>query len=125
MVSRCGIAIRMESLTYGIYCHYDGTPDLVGETLRSFYQGRNKALRLVSLGDLTELKKDLGACVLREADFLGPRIFSDLAKFGDTMRGMGADFLYVMDSTGKWWFKDIRDNKYTDLAEFLEADEDA
>ena len=39
----------------GIYCHFDGYPQGVGEILRTYYNDEEKIKRLLELGDLSSL----------------------------------------------------------------------
>jgi hypothetical protein len=43
-----------------IYCHYDGYPEGVGQTLANYYQTTDKVEALLNLGDLSVLRQELG-----------------------------------------------------------------
>lgn len=46
----------------GIYCHWDGYPEEpgVGWTLKNYYKSPQKVKRLIALGDLSSLQKNIG-----------------------------------------------------------------
>lgn len=54
MATRSRIAIENEdgSVT-SVYCHFDGYPSGVGQTLNDHYQDRTKVQSLIDLGDLS------------------------------------------------------------------------
>jgi hypothetical protein len=59
MSTRCNIAYldRFTGKVSSIYCHYDGYPDGVGETLNEFYSTDSAARALIALGDISSLRK--------------------------------------------------------------------
>ena len=56
MSTRCRIGIQNQdgSIT-SIYCHHDGYPDRVGDTLANYYTEENKIKKLMELGDMSSL----------------------------------------------------------------------
>ena len=44
----------------GIYCHFDGYPEGVGQTLKNSYTDQTKIDALLSLGDISSLGSELG-----------------------------------------------------------------
>ncbi|HJJ28180.1 MAG TPA: hypothetical protein O0X70_02165 [Methanocorpusculum sp.] len=63
MSTRCYIGVRNhdESATF-IYCHCDGYPQGVGQTLLNFYPDRAKVNQLIGLGDLFSLGTSIENC---------------------------------------------------------------
>lgn len=60
MSTRCIIAIKENDGTYrSIYCHHDGYPSGVGDTLETYYTNRNKIEALMDLGDISSLGASL------------------------------------------------------------------
>ena len=61
MATRSFIGIQNDNGTVtGVYCHFDGYLDGVGATLREHYTDRGKVRRLVELGSLSSLGRDIG-----------------------------------------------------------------
>jgi hypothetical protein len=56
MATRSRIGIENENGTISsIYCHHDGYPDGVGETLKEHYSNSQKLRMLINLGDISSL----------------------------------------------------------------------
>ena len=60
MATRSRIAIKLEDKILSIYCHYDGYPTGVGETLKKHYLDPAKIQSLMELGDLSVLRPEIG-----------------------------------------------------------------
>jgi hypothetical protein len=60
MATRSRIAIKLEDKILSIYCHYDGYPDGVGETLKKHYLDPAKIQSLMDLGNLSILRPEIG-----------------------------------------------------------------
>ena len=61
MSTRSHIGIRNTDGTVDyIYCHYDGYPSGVGETLTKHYTTYDKVKALIALGDLSALGAEIG-----------------------------------------------------------------
>lgn len=57
--SRIGIKNADETIT-SIYCHWDGYPDHNGQILMEHYTNEGKIQKLMALGDLSTLGKEIG-----------------------------------------------------------------
>ena len=57
--SRIGVVNKNGTIT-SIYCHWDGYPEGVGATLKEHYTDIEKINKLLELGDISSLKKDIG-----------------------------------------------------------------
>jgi len=56
MSTRCRIGIKNKDNTItSIYCHHDGYPDCVGDTLVNHYTNEDKIRKLMELGDMSSL----------------------------------------------------------------------
>lgn len=55
MSTRSAIICETENGFLGIYCHSDGYPSGVGNTLNEHYKDLNKVLKLIDLGDISSL----------------------------------------------------------------------
>jgi hypothetical protein len=61
MCTRSYIGIQNDDRTISvIYCHFDGYPSGVGQTLLNFYSEKNKIRELLKLGDISSLGKEIG-----------------------------------------------------------------
>ena len=60
MSTRSRIAIKIEDKILSIYCHYDGYPEGVGNTLKQHYQDPAKIQSLMDLGNLSILRPEIG-----------------------------------------------------------------
>jgi hypothetical protein len=60
MATRSYIAKKMQSGYKAIYCHWDGYPSGVGATLRKYYKLPAKINRLLNLGSISVLRKNIG-----------------------------------------------------------------
>mgnify|MGYP003340256502 CR=1 FL=1 len=61
MATRSYIGLRNTDGTVDyIYCHYDGYPRGVGETLTKHYTTYDKVKALIALGDLSALGNEIG-----------------------------------------------------------------
>lgn len=61
MATRSTIALKQKnhgSILY-IYCHFDGYPEGVGQTLLDHYKDYDKVLELVKLGGLSSLRQNI------------------------------------------------------------------
>jgi len=60
MSTRSRIAIKTEGKILSVYCHHDGYPEGVGNTLKEHYQDPAKILSLMDLGNLSSLGPQIG-----------------------------------------------------------------
>lgn len=58
--SRIGIEDGETGKVRSIYCHWDGYPDGVGQTLLDHYKDRGKVEELIALGDISVLGEEIG-----------------------------------------------------------------
>ena len=59
MATRSMIGIQTEDGVRAVYCHFDGYPDGVGETLKQFYDTPQRVEDLLSFGHLSSLGPQL------------------------------------------------------------------
>jgi len=114
MSTRSRIAIKTRSGYKSIYCHFDGYPSGVGRTLRDHYTNRGKVNRLIALGNISILGKEIG----KKQDFDNPTEgwtvayhrdrgeskFSNAPKLSRSMQQLsalcdssGVDYLYIFE----------------------------
>jgi hypothetical protein len=61
MGTRSRIAVRNPDNTYAsIYCHWDGYPTGVGQTLKDHYTTPEKVAQLIALGNISSLGEEIG-----------------------------------------------------------------
>jgi len=122
MATRSIIAKRIKyrgKLAYkAIYCHFDGYPRGVGAKLRKYYNNPSKIDKLLALGDISVLGKEIGrkhdfdkghpGWTLaysrdRGEDWYGrkPKILGTMEELKSYAKSVGVDYLYVYEN-GKW-----------------------
>lgn len=57
MSTRSNIAVEKDGKIHVIYCHFDGYPEGVGQTLIDHYKTFDRAMEIIALGDLSTLDK--------------------------------------------------------------------
>lgn len=113
-----------------IYCHWDGYLKGVGQILKDHYSDHSKVESLIALGNISELKSEIG----KEHDFrcpftYGPKEYSEWkSKYGNmcvaygrdrgdenqqakefdsfldfTINGMKGEFNYILRADGQWY----------------------
>ena len=110
MATRSRIAIENENGTVtSIYCHYDGYPSGVGETLQQHYTDHEKVKKLISLGSLSSLYENVDIPEGVKHDFNRPADGITVAYHRD--RGDNLD--YASHSSVDYFFKsDIQEYGY-------------
>jgi hypothetical protein len=58
MATRSMIGMEKDGKIFAAYCHYDGYLEGVGNTLYRHYQNPEKILKLISLGDMSQLDEE-------------------------------------------------------------------
>lgn len=109
-----------------IYCHWDGYPTGVGKMLLEHYQDADKVNRLIALGNISYLEKEVET--EKEHSFDCPAKGVTVAYHRDrgeefsTGEGWSGDFAYHFED-GVWYILDSDKNRF-DLKEVLEDYED-
>ncbi len=113
----------------GIYCHWDGYPTHVGSILKEHYSNEDKLKKLIDLGDISSLGKEIG----EKHDWNNPhpdwtvayaRDREDPITIGESYGSLslannrlaigGYDYMYIF-SGDKWIFGSIHVDKWIDL----------
>ena len=107
-----------------IYCHFDGYPSGVGETLKNFYNSETKVKELIALGDISSLgpklyptgehsfeKPEHGVTVAYGRDRgekdTNPTIYPSAKEFWHKIpEDFGAEYGYLFIA-GQWYFADM------------------
>lgn len=142
MSTRSMIGKKMaDGMIKAIYCHWDGYPEGVGDTLLQAYQEPEKIDALMALGDLSVLGTEIGeaqdfdqpargTCVAygrdRGENRVGARICADEIAFGQRAQNSGAEYAYLFD--GAWKVADVpyvevAVLQFQDLAQLLKEEE--
>ena len=116
-----GILNSDDSVT-GVYCHWDGYPDGVGQVLAEHYTDRPRVIELIELGNLSTLGPRITPEPGVDHSFNNPapgvtvaygrdrgeknteahtyRSISDLQR--NVRNDFGAEYTYVMNHNGDW-----------------------
>lgn len=97
--------IGPDSVISGVYCHYDGYPEGVGQTLTDNYKTTESVNTLLALGDLSSLGTSLEECEAYHRDrgdeMSEPIVFTDHNDMmNNVWKELGAEYAYVWDGTG-------------------------
>lgn len=119
MSTNCRIALKIAEDKYkSIYCHWDGYPDGVGATLLTHYKELKKVEELISLGDISYLREEIGHKQEWDNPIEGwslafhrdrmepwedvePMIHNDFGSLLIHTNGSSASYLYVYED-GNW-----------------------
>lgn len=109
--------LQSDGSVIGIYCHWDGGPDHNGKLLDEHYLDLEKVDRLLMLGDISFLDKEIGEphsfdnptkgwtvayCRDRGDEFEPNRLFRNVDDLlGNASDLMGAEYAYIFD--GEVW----------------------
>ena len=124
MATRSRIGIEREGgRVESIYCHYDGYPAGVGETLLNHYQNPEKVEKLIALGAISSLGEEVepsgphsfnapqdGVTVAYHRDRGEKRDANKMAQsvaayFKDN--GGWEDYIYLYTAEGQWLFCEV------------------
>lgn len=111
MSTRCYIGIEMPSgsiLT--IYCHHDGYPEGVGDTLLWNYKDRDKVEELLKLGDISSLRSTLESTEAYHRDRGEPVHPARIRSEEDLIASWG-EYLYKFNLRGNWEVKSLTSSK--------------
>ena len=91
----------------GIYCHFDGYPDGVGERLNEYYKNPLIVDQLLELGDISDLHENVTLTVAyhrdRGEDLQPNRVYpSIIDAVCDAHNDLGAEYMYVYSRKRGW-----------------------
>lgn len=134
MGTRSNIALKNDngSVTV-IYCHWDGNPSHVGDILQTHYNTETQLLALLAIGDLSELRAEVGSqqsfdapwCVAYGRDRGESNVSATTYHSVDTWISEGGEEYNYLMINGVWYVNDHgqRDSDgfavFTDLATVL------
>lgn len=109
MATRSLIAVKNNDNTYqAVYCHWDGYPSGVGNTLLNHYTDAQKVQMLIANGDMSELKSAVEDCAfytkrgekLRVSHYV---CSTDLLKAAEKC---SAEYVYIFENN-TWSHKEV------------------
>ena len=138
MATRCRIGLMLEDGTVKhSYCHYDGYPEGVGETLVQHYNTEDKVKELVSFGDMSYLasvvhpegehnfeKPEQGVTVFYNRDRGETDVDSVVTTMDEYLSVQYSsciDYLYVFIGSNWWVYNNFKKNKWKLVKTFLPA----
>ena len=138
MATRCRIGLMLEDGTVKhSYCHYDGYPEGVGETLVQHYNTEDKVKELVSFGDMSYLafeihpegehnfdKPEQGVTVFYNRDRGETDVDSvttSMDEYLSVQYSSCIDYLYVFIGSNWWVYNNLKKNKWKLVKTFLPA----
>jgi hypothetical protein len=105
MATRSFILNKNSDSNYsGVYCHFDGYPEGVGATLKSYYNTPEKVANLIEHGSISYLKKTIKESRFYHSWRKDPLVIQrgiDLAKAKSIASHMGCEYMYVFED-GDW-----------------------
>ena len=113
MSTRCNICAYIDDRLYCIYCHHDGYPEGVGQTLLDYWYEPEEIKKLVTTnGEISSLANSFDKQEYYD-DSKPPKIFID--EFSMNIP-WDIEYVYVWRN-GKWKVKDLH---FKDLREVLD-----
>lgn len=106
-----------------IYCHFDGYPEGVGETLKTHYQDESKVDQLMALGNISSLAEEIGeahdfnTCPSGQCNAYGRDgkesgnesiVSHSMQGFMNLANGSCAEYIYIYVN-GEWRFSRVTD----------------
>jgi hypothetical protein len=97
--------LNADGTVTGVYCHFDGYPEGVGEVLHNNYTTPDQVRALLELGDLSSLGDTIDETIAYHRDrgeaLQEPCVFGSIQEMTNKARDvMGAEWAYVHDDNG-------------------------
>ena len=134
MSTRSNIAlVKGGGTVEAIYCHHDGYPEGIGQTLAKCYGEEEEVAAMLDLGDMSILADTLETCVFYHRDFGGENTaentravrYASLAECVAAQDGgVYIEWLYLF-ADDCWWVRALRGDGFYRLADVLSAVEQA
>ena len=132
MSTRSNIAlVKKGDAVEAIYCHNDGYPEGVGETLAQCYVTEEAIAELIALGDMSALRKTPETCrfYLRDVGEENTVENTRAARYASLFECVAAQdsdvfikWLYVF-ADDRWWVRALQGEGFYRLADVLSASE--
>jgi len=132
MSTRSYIAKEQEDGTFKyVYCHFDGHPDNVGQTLVEHFQDKDKVNKLMNLGDLSFLRPNIDtpndfdnpnydvtmAYHRDRGEDLNTRTAKNLEELLAGFKNSWTEYIYIYDIDGEWLIKNDNNDFWNLLAD--------
>jgi len=104
MGTRSLISIKNQDGTYdGVYCHFDGYPEGVGNTLKTSYTTEDKIRQLIACGAMSCLVEEVDDCEFytKRGEDLHNYKELELDVIGKKAKNIGCEYLYIFQDN-KW-----------------------
>ncbi len=107
MATRSLIGIKLGDYVKTIYCHWDGYPSGVGQTLVNNYTSPSAVFDLLELGDLSSLEATPASCTAYHRDRKEPYGMVEARDVDpDQLMNVGCDYgvdyVYVYNDNNEW-----------------------
>jgi len=107
MATRSLIGIKLGDYVKTIYCHWDGYPSGVGQTLVNNYTSPSAVFDLLELGDLSSLDATPASCTAYHRDRKEPYGMVEARDVDpDQLMNVGCDYgvdyVYVYNDNNEW-----------------------
>ncbi|MCW0510659.1 hypothetical protein [Riemerella anatipestifer] len=106
MATRAYIFIKENDRYKGVYNHYDGYPEYLGETLKKHYNTFEKANALISLGSLKYVKENLEDTIILPPN--DPPIYFNNKEEIEKHLSKWAYYIYIFENN-KWYYKNTQE----------------
>jgi len=99
MATRSTIAMSVPDGVRAVYCHWDGYPEGVGQTLQDHYSEAIKVAELLEKGDISGLNSTLETSVfyVDRGEELKVNTFKSTSEWIDWAERCGCEFAYLYD----------------------------
>ena len=134
MSTRSNIAlVKKGGAVEAVYCHHDGYPEGIGQTLAKCYGEEEEVAAMLDLGDMSILADTLETCVFYHRDFGGEKTaentravrYASLAECVAAQDGgVSIEWLYLF-ADDCWWVRAWQGEGFYRLADVLSAVEQA
>lgn len=105
MGTRSMIAVKVDDVFQGVYCHLDGYPEHMGKMLLNHYETLEKAIALLELGDLVSVNETLEMTVAFARDkgeeLCPAEKFDSYEEMKDFFTEADVEFFYLLQD-GEW-----------------------
>lgn len=102
--SLIGLENQDGSINY-VYCHYDGYPEYQLKMLSEHYQDRAKVAELISNGDMSQLKEEIGLISFYKdshKEVVDIEVCFSPEAYRDKMGKYGCEYCYFLSKEGEW-----------------------
>ncbi len=105
MATRSTIGMQVEGGIRAVYCHWDGYPEGVGETLKSCYKDAFSVTNLLDRGDLSALDNtpETSTAYADRGEELKIHTFKTVDEWIDWANASGCEYSYLFENDAWNW----------------------